>query len=56
MSEDREQGLVNERLLNQMKIAILQAERRNLNTGEKTNDAMVESIKKTIINTADKSY
>ena len=47
---------LDERKLNQMKVHILQLEQKNLNTGDKTNDAMVELIKQTIIGIADKVY
>lgn len=48
--------VIETRKLNQMKLAILEAERRNANTRELTNPEMVELIKKTIITYADKSF
>lgn len=42
--------------LNQMKLAVLQAESRNVNTKELTNSEMVELLKKTIIDYAEKTF
>ena len=56
MSDEGEKSGIDERRLAQMKYKILELERGNLNTGEKTNDRMVELIKKTIIDIADKTY
>jgi hypothetical protein len=56
MPNDQERGAVDERKLNKMKYLILELEQRNLNTGEKTADEMVELIRKTIASVADKAY
>ena len=56
MPNGQEHGAVEERKLNQMKVLILELEQRNLNTGEKTNDEMVELIRKTIASVSDKAY
>lgn len=53
---DARDDIIDVRKLNQMKLAILEAERRNANTRENTNPEMVELIKKTIITYADKSF
>lgn len=56
MPNNQEQGVVDERKLNKMKYLILELEQRNLNTGEKTADEMVEMIRKTIASVSDKAY
>lgn len=56
MSKNDNANNINETLLTKMKVQILEAEQRNLNTAEKTNDQMVELVQKTIQNLADKSY
>jgi len=56
MPNGQEQGVVDERKLNKMKFLILELEQRNLNTGEKTADEMVELIRKTIASVSDKAY
>ncbi|MHB8170944.1 MAG: hypothetical protein ACYDG6_05320 [Thermincolia bacterium] len=48
--------VINEKKLNQMKLNILKAERENLKTREKTNDEMVETIRKIITDEIKKSY
>ena len=42
--------------VNKMKYLILELEQRNLNTGERTADEMVEMIRKTIASVSDKAY
>lgn len=56
MSRIPDSGSLDERKLNQMKVHILTLEQNNLNTGEKTNDAMVDIIRQTIISIAEKAY
>lgn len=56
MPNGNDESTINESGLNQMKVEILRAEQKNLNTGEKTNEAMVDLIRKTIIRIADKTY
>ena len=48
--------VIEERKLNQMKVAILQAERLNVNTHELGKSEMVELIRKTIITYADQTF
>lgn len=55
MSDFRQSDL-NEKKLNQMKVDILKAEQDNLKTREKPTEAMVEAIRKIIVNEAKKSY
>lgn len=47
---------IDENKLSQMKIAVLQAEKRNVNTKELTNPEMVELLKRTIIDYAEKTF
>ena len=47
---------LDERKLSLMKVAILQAERRNVNTREKTKGEMVDLLKSAIVTYADKSF
>ncbi len=47
---------LNEKKLGQMKVDILTLEQKNLKTREKSNDAMVEAIRKIIINEVKKTY
>lgn len=47
---------LNVKKLGQMKVEILRLEQNNLKTREKSNDAMVEAIKKIIINEVKKIY
>lgn len=47
---------VNEKKLNTMKVKILKAEQENLKTREKTNDQMVELIRRIINDEAKKNY
>ena len=56
MSNVESQGSIYVGKLNLMKVAILQAEKNNVNTRNLTNTEMVELIKKTIISFADKSF
>lgn len=42
--------------LNKMKIEILQLEQENLKTGDRTNDEMIDAIRKIIINTSNKTF
>ena len=55
MSEFRQSDL-NEKKLNQMKVAILKAEQDNLKTREKPPDAMVDVIRKIIVEEVHKTY
>lgn len=45
-----------EKKLNAMKVKILEAERENLKTREKTNDQMVELIRRIIKDESKKNY
>lgn len=56
MPSEDESSSLDKRKLQQMEVGILQAERQNSQTREKTRDAMVDLIKKTIISIADKTY
>ena len=47
---------LNTKKLDQMKVEILKVERDNLKTREKSNEAMVETIKKIIVNETRKKY
>lgn len=47
---------VNEKKLNTMKVKILKAEQENLKTREKTNDQMVEMIRRIINDEVKKNY
>ena len=53
MSSEKE---VQEKRLNAMKYKILKAEQENLKTREKTNDQMVETIRRIIMDEAKKNY
>lgn len=53
MSNEQE---VQEKRLNTMKYKILKAEQENLKTKEKTNDEMVEQIRRIITDEAKKNY
>ena len=46
----------NEKKLNAMKVKILKAERENLKTREKTNEQMVELIRRIINDESKKNY
>jgi hypothetical protein len=54
-NEDGSSSL-DKRKLQRMEIDILQAERQNSQTRDKSYDAMVDLIKKTIISIADRTY
>lgn len=47
---------INTKKLNQMKVEILKLEQNNLKTREKTNDAIIETISRIIINETKKLY
>lgn len=47
---------LSEKKLNQMKVEILRLEQSNLKTREKPDGAMVDAIKKIIVDEAKKSY
>ena len=47
---------VNDKKLNAMKFKILKTEQENLKTREKTNDQMVEAIRRIITDEAKKNY
>jgi hypothetical protein len=53
---DTQSTELNEKKLNQMKVDILGLEQSNLKTREKASDAMVEAIRKIIMDEAKKSY
>jgi|LSQX01.1.fsa_nt_gb hypothetical protein len=48
--------VIDERKLNHIKLCILQLERENSKTKEKTNDEMVDSIRKLIMDQVNKKY
>lgn len=50
------QDTLKEKKLNQMKVAILKAEQDNLKTREKSNDAMIDTIRKIIVEEVKKTY
>lgn len=57
MSDYRQgQGDLNEKKLNQMKVAILKAGQDNLKTREKPNDEMVDFLRKIIVEEVKKAY
>lgn len=47
---------LNIKKLNQMKVDILTIEQENLKTREKSNDAMIEMIRKIIVDEINKAY
>lgn len=47
---------IDEKKLNQMKLNILKVEHKNLKTREKSNDEMVELIRKIILDEVKKNY
>ena len=53
---DNEINILDEKKLNIMKIYILKLEHDNLKTREKTNDEMVETIRKIISDEINKKY
>ena len=53
---DYKQSDLNEKKLNQMKVAILKAEQDNLKTRQKPNDEMVDDIRKIIVEEVKKVY
>ena len=53
---DATNTVLNEKKLNQMKVEILRLEQSNLKTREKPDGAMVEAIKKIIVDESKKSY
>lgn len=53
---DLENKVLDEKRLNIMKVNILRLEQENLKTREKTNDEMIESIKKIISDEIKKNY
>ncbi len=53
---DNEINILDEKKLNIMKIYILKLEQDNLKTREKTNDEMVETIRKIISDEINKKY
>ncbi|MFE0507028.1 hypothetical protein ACWF7H_19220 [Peribacillus butanolivorans] len=56
MSEKSSEVNIDEKKLNQMKLGIILVERKNLKTREKSNDEMVETIRKIIENEIKKNY
>ena len=55
MSEN-EKKLLDEKHLNNMKVNVLRLEQENLKTREKTNDEMIEAIRKIISDELKKNY
>ncbi|MBN1552901.1 hypothetical protein JW979_15615 [bacterium] len=55
MSEIQSDQL-NEKILNRMKYEILKVEQENLKTRERANDAMIELIRRIIIDEVKKTY
>ena len=55
MSEN-DKKLIDEKRLNNMKVNVLRSEQENLKTREKTNDQMVEEIRKIIADEIKKNY
>jgi len=53
---DAEFNDLNVKKLNQMKVEILKVEQENLKTREKSNETMIETIRKIIIDEVKKSY
>lgn len=53
---DLENKILDEKRLNSMKVNILRLEQENLKTREKTNDEMVEAIRKIISDDIKKNY
>ncbi len=51
-----ENKLLNDKRLTAMKVNILELEKENLKTRDKTNDEMIEPIKKIIIDELKKNY
>lgn len=51
-----ENKLLNDKRLTAMKVNILELEKENLKTRDKTNDEMIEAIKKIIIDELKKNY
>ncbi|NLK92681.1 MAG: hypothetical protein GX273_06045 [Bacteroidales bacterium] len=47
---------LNSKKLDRMKVSILEIEQQNLKTREKSNDAMVDAIRKIVIDEVNKSY
>lgn len=56
MPNDHDENALNKTKLDKMKYEILALEQRNLNTGEKANETMVDLIKQTIVSIADQTY
>ena len=54
--EEIENKLLNEKYLTAMKVNILELEKENLKTRDKTNDEMVEAIRKIISDELKKNY
>lgn len=53
---DTEEKILDEKRLTAMKVNILEIEKENIKTRDKTNDEMVEGIKKIIIDELKKKY
>lgn len=53
---DVENISLNSKKLDRMKVSILEIEQQNLKTKEKSNDAMVDTVRKIIIDEVNKSY
>jgi uncharacterized membrane protein (DUF106 family) len=55
-SNNSVESKIDQKKLNQMKLNILKLEQKNMKTREKTNDEMVESIRKIIADEIKKNY
>lgn len=53
---DLKNKILDEKRLNNMKLNIIKLEKENLTTREKTNEEMVETIRKIISNEINKNY
>lgn len=53
---DVENISLNSKKLDRMKVSILEIEQQNLKTKDKSNDAMVDAVRKIIIDEVNKSY
>ena len=49
-------AVIDDKKLNHLKLCILQLERENAKTKEKTNDEMVDAIRKLIMDQVNKNY
>lgn len=56
MKSFKENYILDEKRLNRMKLGILQHVRENIKTKEKTNEQMVDGIRKIIMDEVNKNY